>query len=378
MRLLSMKNRTPIQKLLMLSALSSGGSVVEDTASGNPVTFLTDLAKPLKSLVANFLPIQSGTGDPSPENIRPITGWTGVDVWHFPQNLLSINRTTSQSSNGIDFTPIKDASNKTIAVNVKGKNTGNNTFFNLNYVNGSTVSIPAGTYTVYGVKTGIRFQAFCIQDGVEKSLLPNGESTFTVPSDATASWLRIKVDSTDDIDVNIYPVLLNSTDEYETIPVTWSTHGTIYGGYVDLVTGEVWGEYIGVSAKWGDIKTGSPHGTTGNMAGYIVVDSPILTSGNGANASNSFCNVGAYKWDTSGYEPAHFYPGTTSGGTVYRFQVYLHSSTDDETVVQCVGKLVSPVLITTLTPQQINAIKGNNTVWSDGNGDCEVTFLKKG
>ena len=39
---------------------------------------------------------------------------------------------------------------------------------------------------------------------------------------------------------------------------------------------------------------------------------------------------------------------------------------------------VSPVLVTTLTPAQITALIGNNTVWSDANGDCEVTFLKKG
>ena len=305
---------------LLFLAGASGVKGVEDTATGNPVTFETDLAKPLKSLVANFLPVQSGTGDPSPTNIRPITGWTGLNVQHFPKNLLSINRTTSQSGNGIDFTPIKDASNKMIAVNVKGKNTGNNTFFNLNYVKGSTVSIPAGTHTVYGVKTGIRFQAFCIQDGVEKSLLPNGESTFTVPSDATASWLRIKVDSTDDIDVNIYPVLLNSTDEYETLPVTWTTHGIIYGGYVDLVTGEVWKEWEEIASYDGE-----------TIPGRWLSDRDVYTAGS---------------------------TPTTGAQVVY--------------------ELATPTLITTLTPQQINALKGNNTVWSDGNGDCEVTYFKKG
>ena len=41
--------------------------------------------------------------------------------------------------------------------------------------------------------------------------------------------------------------------------------------------------------------------------------------------------------------------------------------------------LATPVLLATLTPQQINAINGQtNTIWSDGNGDCSVTFLKKG
>lgn len=35
---------------------------------------------PMVSCVAKIEPVQSGEGDPSPENIRPITGWTGCNV----------------------------------------------------------------------------------------------------------------------------------------------------------------------------------------------------------------------------------------------------------------------------------------------------------
>ena len=38
----------------------------------------TDL--PLKSLLVNIEPVQSGSGDPSPTNIRPIGGWDAVGV----------------------------------------------------------------------------------------------------------------------------------------------------------------------------------------------------------------------------------------------------------------------------------------------------------
>lgn len=31
-----------------------------------------------------------------------------------------------------------------------------------------------------------------------------------------------------------------------------------------------------------------------------------------------------------------------------------------------------------LTQTQITALLGDNTMWSDGNGDCEVTYLKRG
>ena len=34
----------------------------------------------MKSVVAKINPIQEGSGDPSPDNIRPISGWSGVNV----------------------------------------------------------------------------------------------------------------------------------------------------------------------------------------------------------------------------------------------------------------------------------------------------------
>ena len=75
--------RSGIQKLLFLkAALAGGGSAIERTAIGNPLTFQTDLARPLKSLLIPFTPVQSGTGDPSPQNIRSILPWDGLKVYH--------------------------------------------------------------------------------------------------------------------------------------------------------------------------------------------------------------------------------------------------------------------------------------------------------
>ena len=71
-----------LKKLMFMKTAVGGGAAVEQTATGNPLTFLTDLSKPLKSLLIPFTPIQSGTGDPSPSNIRSILPWNGLTVWH--------------------------------------------------------------------------------------------------------------------------------------------------------------------------------------------------------------------------------------------------------------------------------------------------------
>lgn len=51
------------------------------TISGNPVSF-TAKAAPLRQLSVAFSPVQSGTGDPSPTNVRPISGWDTLTVYH--------------------------------------------------------------------------------------------------------------------------------------------------------------------------------------------------------------------------------------------------------------------------------------------------------
>lgn len=65
-----------------------------ESASGAVASFSTDMKAPLADLKAYFTPIQEGSGDASPENERPIHGWTGanislVDVYEFYQGGLA-------------------------------------------------------------------------------------------------------------------------------------------------------------------------------------------------------------------------------------------------------------------------------------------------
>lgn len=55
-------------------------------ASGNPISFSTDMAAKM-GVKAYFSPVQEGTGDPSPSNVRPISGWTGCEVTRCGKNI---------------------------------------------------------------------------------------------------------------------------------------------------------------------------------------------------------------------------------------------------------------------------------------------------
>lgn len=64
------------------NTLIVNGGIINETATGQ-VAEITDGAEniPVKSLVVTINPIQEGSGDPSPENIRPISGRTTIKVW---------------------------------------------------------------------------------------------------------------------------------------------------------------------------------------------------------------------------------------------------------------------------------------------------------
>lgn len=54
-----------------------------DTASGSVANFPDGAENvPVESLVVNIEPVQAGTGDPSPSNPRPISGWTACTISH--------------------------------------------------------------------------------------------------------------------------------------------------------------------------------------------------------------------------------------------------------------------------------------------------------
>lgn len=73
---------------------------VSRTASGNPATFVDGTAADVKDLRVTITPAQSGSGDPSPTNIRPITGINSVTVTRTGKNLIHLGNFNS-SKNGV-------------------------------------------------------------------------------------------------------------------------------------------------------------------------------------------------------------------------------------------------------------------------------------
>lgn len=68
-----------IEKLLL--GLRACGDKTK-TATGAVASFTTTKAAPVTDLAVSINPVQSGSGNPSPTNVRPISGFTGANIRH--------------------------------------------------------------------------------------------------------------------------------------------------------------------------------------------------------------------------------------------------------------------------------------------------------
>ena len=79
---LSTSSENPVQNKVITGAINDLASATEvtGTASGTIASFDDGSELPLKSLIVGIEPVQSGSGEPSPSNERPISGWDECNV----------------------------------------------------------------------------------------------------------------------------------------------------------------------------------------------------------------------------------------------------------------------------------------------------------
>lgn len=73
---------TPIKRLLFAHAAEVQPAVTVKTATGNPATFTATSGWWLRQVKADFTAAQTGSGVPSPSNVRSITAIEGLTVYH--------------------------------------------------------------------------------------------------------------------------------------------------------------------------------------------------------------------------------------------------------------------------------------------------------
>lgn len=352
-----------LRQLLFLKA--SGGKATENTATGNPLTFTTNIAKPLKSLLIPWTPTQAGSGDPSPENVRSISGITG----------LTVSNSGADTSNPTTYPVTFPALGK----NLFDKNGSNilNAYLRTDDVaslaTGKTVYIKCKPNTTYTVSktAGQRFVVAYTKE-IPANLVPIygrvndfTASSITITTGTDAEYLVAFVYNSS-VDTGTAEEMLASVQIEEGSPATaYEPYtNTVYGGTLDITSGVLTAEWGSLTKTWGDFGNKTLLGD--NTRGvYSISSFPSLGTGAGA-----MCNIAPRKLEWS-QDVVHFYTNEAS------CIVILPNETADSTEIQVVYPVATPYEIQ-LTPQQITALVGDNVIWTDTNGTNTAVYLKRG
>lgn len=206
--------------------------------TGNPVVCYPVANYPL-GVKASWQPRQEGTGDPSPENVRPIVGLDSVQVTTCGKNLLPYTKPSNpvHSSNGVTYTWHDDGS-----IHVAGTSTAR---ADSNVVNFSGFYLPPGNYMLGSTGiSGLSLQ-LVIRKASTGSNVWYSSNVYIEPGDVP-QYFYVVCQSGITVDTTIYASLTygdntltaNDYAPYTGATATLTLPETIYGGTVDAVTGE--------------------------------------------------------------------------------------------------------------------------------------------
>lgn len=326
---------------------ATGALYITDTASG-PIASFSDGANniPMRSVVVNIAPVQSGSGDPSPDNVRPISGWTGAEVGQ-----LQLQQGAYELANGEVDSPAR--------VRTGGW---------LSATRSITVNIEPSNYEYF---------LFAADDASgtnpsQSSVWRDSGTTVTLAKDYVKLVIRNKTTPTASITPSDVKVAILGIDG---VSVTWESQaGTVYGGTIDVVSGELKVTHklltMVSTGSWGySSVTGTFYkefsGLGLKRASYTsafdgVADSFAPAPANANWSSGNY--VGHYIEQTEGVR----FSCPALNGDLDAFKTFINGKT-------VVFPLATPVIYQ-LTPTEVKTLLGDNNVWSN-TGDVEVTYV---
>lgn len=317
----------------------------EVTASGNPVACTPVKDSPLGIKVL-WAPTQTGSGTPSPTNIRPITGRESVTLSRYGRNMLDMSRVTiSDAAYGL----IVASDGDIITINGTATNTGHVSFEILRVgqpeLNGTNVKIQAfcskGVISgIYGLRTKSESAIAVIMDLVEGT---SYDVVFRVTVSAETLTEYVPYDS-------------NSTSQ------TLTLSSTIYGGSVDVATAtgeETWQllPLDGNTVKFASSAAGDYWNLPAGSAPGIVYGGPEST------LCSHFHQV--FSGNPNGFlftKPERF---TGTFDTIDALNAYISAQYAAGTPVTIAYKLAAPTHYQVTGIGEVTALAGVNTISTD-------------
>lgn len=336
--------------------------------TGNPVVCYPVVGSKLGCKVS-WEPTQKGSGEPSPDNIRPISGRDAVSVERCGENLIDSARVVEVSA-PYGLTVQYVSGKITISgIYSNPSATASFTFMSLSY------RLPPTTeFMLLGLKT-----SGCKTDGVR---FTNNKARNRIAIDIKECTNGEKVE------ISFYLIAYVGT----TAPTTYAPYTgqtttltlprTIYGGTVDAVTGEGQETWKLVTldgtekwSTWG-LNANNPAATgfyTYDINDYDRINVKGICSHlpatakdvwGGRNVGIGFATVGMSYYFMY-CVPNSLLPDISAGHEVASLKAYLAAQYAAGTPVQIAYKLAEPVPFTATGAQPISSLSGVNTLMTD-------------
>lgn len=353
----------------LIGAVSGGAAVIPDSAA----------ERVLRSVKVNVEPAQSGYGDPSPDNVRSISGWTAAKVTRCGKNLLDsdsagyINGITYRWKKGVvpnGVTAIMSFHDKDTTVDISDV----------------FIGFSANDLSTQSLLTKYRW---CMQNGVIASDRTNKDR-----SDNTTICSNVVIyPKTDDAFNRLFArydiqveVGIEATDFEPYVGDVFgisfpSDAGTVYGGTLDVTAGTLTVEWYHLNVEEFTSAYDAPKTSSGKVFSKSI-GNVGNTSPRGVASSANNITIICNRFICHGLVVADGECYVTNKGFTLVFAIpdasvntlELANAWLADNPTQVVYQLAHPVVYQ-LTPRQIAALAGINTVFADC-GPVSVEYVR--
>lgn len=325
--------------------------------SGNPISFRAALPS-VPSCVMNILPHQSGTGNPSPQNVRPLSGYDNMTIYRTGKNLFRPLWFTNRTVAGI--TSVRNADGSI-------QMTGTATSVNRYAQSTGFMVLPAGTYTAKGSPNSVTVRQGTTRVDTNGTFTSDGETALNLSVTFTSG-------NTYDIEERIWIEIGSEAGEYEPFgdAYSYTFDSAIYGGTLNVLTGVL-------SVEWGMKTLGSLSWFYNETYDRFSATFSAITEPGTARVTPLYCSE--LMPVTDGRAVVDVPSNSIYAGGTSTHNIYVHGTgyTTEEDLKAALGDaqiaypLREPVTVQ-LTAHEVSAIIGQNNIWMDASGNIGIQY----
>lgn len=369
-----------------------GGAISIPFEESGSIVLCTPVQNSFLQITSEINAIQAGEGTPSPNNIRPLTGWEHIDLWSGGENLIDLSNISSKTVDGVTFLVGADGT-----ITVSGEYTGD-TYV---YLDLKKLYLPSNVeLSVSGCPIGGSISTYYILLIVYRNGMPatyvndagNGKTAnlTNVQFIQPRIVIRAGTDLTTPLVFRPMITQINNTSPFESYSndaeiFTTELEQTVYGGTLDWATGEL------TITHWAQEMTGDEDWRLLNNVKYpqlLVLDLDFYPTLNSAVSSHAVNKAGATTpgsfYTLSSAKRIHLNPtggqwgdivsGWTDDTLVPLWKAWLKSQYDAGTPVQMMVTRQEPINVQ-LSSKQIIALLNKNILYSN-TGNTIVKGIK--